>query len=91
MSIEIIVLRFVHRKSKNLLSLVPFSIIFLVEFCVTIYSKTSFVLNLVLSTISAEIVAYFIHSILIFANILIKNQLLKYYSKFFSFTRLILP
>ena len=30
-------LRFVHRKSKNLLSLVPFSIIFLVEFCVTIY------------------------------------------------------
>ena len=38
MSIEIIVLRFVHRKSKNLLSLVPFSIIFLVEFCVTIYS-----------------------------------------------------
>ena len=53
MSIEIIVLRFVHRKSKNLLSLVPFSIIFLVEFCVTIYSRDLANRNVTMSTLGS--------------------------------------
>ncbi len=42
MSIEIIVYRFAYRKAKNLLSLAPFSIIFLADFSITIYTVADF-------------------------------------------------
>jgi len=39
MSIEIIVFRFAYYKAKTLLSMAPFSIILVGDFCVIIYSN----------------------------------------------------